>query len=55
MAWDSEAAGEYARIRALLENDGSPMGNLDLMIAAQAVAADGASLGTGGADSVVSG
>jgi len=39
LAWDSEAAGQYARIRALLEKDGSPMGNLDLMIAAQAVAA----------------
>jgi tRNA(fMet)-specific endonuclease VapC len=39
LAWDSEAAGEYARIRALLEKDGLPMGNLDLMIAAQAVAA----------------
>jgi tRNA(fMet)-specific endonuclease VapC len=39
LAWDSEAAGEYARIRAVLEKDGSPMGNLDLMIAAQAVAA----------------
>jgi len=39
LAWDSEAAGEYARIRALLEKHGSPMGNLDLMIAAQAVAA----------------
>jgi tRNA(fMet)-specific endonuclease VapC len=39
LAWDSEAAGEYARIRALLEKDGSPMRNLDLMIAAQAVAA----------------
>jgi tRNA(fMet)-specific endonuclease VapC len=39
LAWDSKAAGEYARIRALLEKDGSPMGNLDLMIAAQAVAA----------------
>jgi tRNA(fMet)-specific endonuclease VapC len=39
LAWDSEAAQEYARLRALLEKDGSPMGNLDLMIAAQAVAA----------------
>jgi tRNA(fMet)-specific endonuclease VapC len=39
LPWDSEAAGEYARIRALLERDGSPMGNLDLMIASQAVAA----------------
>jgi tRNA(fMet)-specific endonuclease VapC len=39
VAWDSEAAREYARIRALLETGGEPMGNLDLMIAAQAVAA----------------
>jgi tRNA(fMet)-specific endonuclease VapC len=39
LAWDSEAAEEYARIRALLEKDGSPMGHLDLMVAAQAVAA----------------
>ena len=39
LAWDSAAASEYARIRALLEKDGSPMGNLDLMIAAQALAA----------------
>jgi tRNA(fMet)-specific endonuclease VapC len=39
LAWDSGAAGEYARLRAFLEKDGSPMGNLDLMIAAQAVAA----------------
>jgi tRNA(fMet)-specific endonuclease VapC len=39
LPWDSKAAREYARIRALLEKDGSPMGNLDLMIAAQAVAA----------------
>lgn len=38
LPWDSEAAREYARIRALLETDGSPMGNMDLMIAAQAVA-----------------
>ena|ERR1700675_1126186 len=39
LPWDSDAAGECARIRAVLEKDGSPMGNLDLMIAAQAVAA----------------
>ncbi|MGB7642698.1 MAG: type II toxin-antitoxin system VapC family toxin, partial [Terriglobales bacterium] len=39
LAWNSEAAQEYARIRASLEKDGEPMGNLDLMIAAQAVAA----------------
>jgi tRNA(fMet)-specific endonuclease VapC len=38
--WNSEAACEYARIRAALEKDGVPMGNLDLMIAAQALAAE---------------
>ncbi len=40
LPWDSEAARQYARIRAALEEEGSPMGNLDLMIAAQAVAAE---------------
>lgn len=39
LPWDSEAAQYYASIRAELEKDGEPMGNLDLMIAAQAVAA----------------
>ena len=39
LPWDSEAAGHYAHIRAALENEGEPMGNLDLMIAAQALAA----------------
>ena len=38
LAWDSEAAQQYARIRATLESSGEPMGNLDLMIAAQALA-----------------
>ena len=36
--WDSVAARAYARLRAALEEDGEPMGNLDLMIAAQALA-----------------
>ena len=40
LPWNSEAARHYARIRAILEKDGSPMGNLDLMIAAQALAAE---------------
>jgi tRNA(fMet)-specific endonuclease VapC len=40
LPWNSEAAREYARIRALLEKDGEPMGNIDLMIAAQALAAE---------------
>src|SRR5260370_32634658 len=40
MPWNSEAAQHYARIRAALEKEGEPMRNLDLMIAAQAVAAE---------------
>ena len=40
LPWNSEAARHYARIRASLEKEGEPMGNLDLMIAAQAVAAE---------------
>jgi tRNA(fMet)-specific endonuclease VapC len=40
LAWDSEAARQYSMIRATLEGSGEPMGNLDLMIAAQALAAD---------------
>jgi tRNA(fMet)-specific endonuclease VapC len=39
LAWNSEAAQEYGRIRAELEKGGEPMGNMDLMIAAQAAAA----------------
>lgn len=37
--WDSDAAQHYARVRANLERAGEPMGNLDMMIAAQALAA----------------
>jgi tRNA(fMet)-specific endonuclease VapC len=40
LPWNSGAAQQYARIRAALEGGGEPMGNLDLMIAAQALAAD---------------
>ncbi len=39
LAWDSEAAKSYAKIRVDLERSGEPMGNLDMMIAAHAVAA----------------
>lgn len=39
LPWDSEAAHHYARLRAVLERAGEPMGNLDMMIAAQALAA----------------
>lgn len=40
LPWDSEAAQQYSKIRATLEHGGEPMGNLDLMIAAQAFASD---------------
>jgi tRNA(fMet)-specific endonuclease VapC len=39
LAWDSAAARHYAQLRATLEEKGEPMGNLDMMIAAQALAA----------------
>ncbi len=38
LTWDSAAARHYARLRAALEEHGEPMGNLDLMIAAQSLA-----------------
>jgi tRNA(fMet)-specific endonuclease VapC len=40
LPWDSEAARHYADLRAALDEQGEPMGNLDLMIAAQALATD---------------
>lgn len=40
LQWTSVAAQHYARIRAALEKEGEPMGNLDLMIAAHALAAE---------------
>ena len=38
LPWDSAAAREYGKIRAALEQEGQPMGNLDLMIGAHALA-----------------
>jgi tRNA(fMet)-specific endonuclease VapC len=38
LPWDSAAAQHYGRLRAALERDGRPMGNLDTMIAAHALA-----------------
>jgi tRNA(fMet)-specific endonuclease VapC len=35
--FDDESAGHYARIRAFLESNGTPIGNNDLMIASIAV------------------
>ena len=40
LPWTSYAAQQYAEIRAALERKGIPMGNLDMMIAAQALAAE---------------
>ena len=38
LPWGSEAARSYGQLRATLEREGQPMGNLDLTIAAQALA-----------------
>ena|ERR1700691_2168995 len=38
LAWDSDAARQYGQVRATLEREGQPMGNLDVMIAAHALA-----------------
>ena len=38
--WDPDAARQYGQLRADLERIGQPMGNLDMMIGAHAVAAD---------------
>ena len=38
LPWNSESAKTYAKLRAELEGKGQPIGNLDLMIAAQALA-----------------
>ncbi len=38
LPWDSAAAEQYAYLRTALERSGIPVGNLDLMIAAHALA-----------------
>ena len=40
LPWGSDEAHHYAHIRADLERRGAPMGNLDMVIAAQALAAE---------------
>lgn len=37
LSWDSQAAEHYGKLRAVLERQGTPIGNMDLMIAAQAL------------------
>jgi tRNA(fMet)-specific endonuclease VapC len=39
LPWDSAAARQYATLRSALEDSGTPMGNMDMLIAAQALAA----------------
>lgn len=36
--WDSTAAQHYSLLRKMLEDSGTPMGNLDMLIAAHALA-----------------
>lgn len=38
LPWDSDAARRYGQLRATLEREGRPMGNLDTMIGAHALA-----------------
>ncbi len=40
LPWNSNAAEHYTQIYAALEREGKPMGNLDMRIAAQALAAE---------------
>ena len=40
LPWDSGAAKHYAALRGAMEDSGTPMGNMDMMIAAQALGAD---------------
>ena len=37
LPWDSDAALHYAHLRAALEREGKPLGNLDMLIAAHAL------------------
>ena len=46
--WGEEAAAAYARLRVDLENAGTPIGSMDMLIAASAVA-EGAALVTNNA------
>jgi tRNA(fMet)-specific endonuclease VapC len=38
LPWDSDAARQYGQLRATLERKGQPMGSLDMMIGAHALA-----------------
>ena len=40
LPWDSDAANAYAQLRTVCENEGKPLGTMDMLIAAHAVAVD---------------
>lgn len=40
LPWDSNSAGQYAHIRAMLQRQGNTLGGMDMMIAAHALAED---------------
>ena len=39
LPWDSDAANAYAQLRTACENEGKPLGTMDMLIAAHSVAA----------------
>lgn len=40
LPWDSDAANAYAQLRTACENEGKPLGTMDMLIAAHSIAAD---------------
>lgn len=40
LPWDSNAAEAYAKLRTACENEGNPLGAMDMLIAAHSVAAE---------------
>ncbi len=38
LPWDSDAANSYAQLRTACENEGKPLGTMDMLIAAHSVA-----------------
>jgi len=38
LPWDSDAANTYAQLRTVCENEGKPLGTMDMLIAAHSVA-----------------
>jgi len=38
LPWDSDAADAYAQLRTACENEGKPLGSMDMLIAAHSVA-----------------